>query len=132
MLLDLDGFKQVNDELGHDAGDALLTHVGRILREGVRDSDTVARYAGDEFIVILKGAHDRQDVGVLARKLIDALMQPHTIKGSQVRVGASIGIALYPAHATGSEDLIAKADEAMYQAKHLGKNRHCFFGDECV
>lgn len=132
MLIDLDGFKQVNDELGHDAGDTLLTHVGRILREGVRDSDTVARYAGDEFIVIIKGAHERQDVGVLARKLIDALMQPHTIKGSQVRVGASIGIALYPAHATGSEDLIAKADEAMYQAKHLGKNRHCFFGDECV
>jgi diguanylate cyclase (GGDEF)-like protein/PAS domain S-box-containing protein len=123
MLIDLDGFKQVNDELGHDAGDTLLTRVGRILREGVRDSDTVARYAGDEFIVILKGAHERENVGVLARKLIE---------GRTVTVGASIGIALYPAHATRSEDLIAKADEAMYEAKHLGKNRHCFFGDECV
>jgi diguanylate cyclase (GGDEF)-like protein/PAS domain S-box-containing protein len=131
LLLDLDGFKQVNDELGHDAGDMVLTQVARILHEGVRGSDTVARYAGDEFIVILKGARDRKDVGALAKKLIDAVMQPQTIKGSTVSVGASIGIALYPAHATHSDDLIAKADEAMYQAKHLGKNRHCFFGEEC-
>jgi len=131
LLIDLDGFKQVNDELGHDAGDGLLTQVAQILRENVRESDTVARYAGDEFIAIIKGMHEREDVGALAQKLIDALMQPHALKGDTIRVGASIGIALYPAHATDAGELIAKADEAMYQAKRLGKGRSCFFGDDC-
>lgn len=131
LLIDLDGFKQVNDELGHDAGDALLIRVAGILREKVRDSDTVARYAGDEFIVIIKGTHERRDVGTLAQKLVDALRKPQPLKGQPVQVGASIGIALYPAHATNAEDLISKADEAMYQAKHLGKGRSCFYGDEC-
>lgn len=131
LLIDLDGFKQVNDGLGHDAGDALLKQVALTLQECVRESDTVARYAGDEFIVIIKGSHEREDVAALAAKLIEALMRPHCLKESTVHVGASIGIALYPAHATGAEDLIAKADEAMYQAKRMGKGKSCFFGDDC-
>ena len=131
LLIDLDAFKQVNDQLGHDAGDALLVRVASILRESVRDSDTVARYAGDEFIIIIKGTHDRENAGVLAQKLIEALTKPESIKGQPVQVGASIGIALYPAHATNAEELISKADEAMYHAKRLGKGRCCFYGDEC-
>jgi diguanylate cyclase (GGDEF)-like protein/PAS domain S-box-containing protein len=131
LLIDLDGFKQVNDGLGHDAGDALLKQVALTLQECVRESDTVARYAGDEFIAIIKGMHEREDVGALAQKLIEALLRPHCLKESTVHVGASIGIALYPAHATDAEDLIAKADEAMYQAKRMGKGKSCFFGDDC-
>jgi len=131
LLIDLDGFKRINDEMGHDAGDELLIHVAQSLSESVRESDTVARYAGDEFIAVIKGLHEREDVGSLAHKLIDVLMQPQQLKGNRVIVGASIGIALYPAHATDAGELIAKADEAMYQAKRLGKGRSCFFGDDC-
>lgn len=131
LLIDLDGFKRINDEMGHDAGDALLTHVAQTLSDNVRESDTVARYAGDEFVAVIKGMHEREDVGSLAHKLIDVLSQPQLLKGNQIIVGASIGIALYPAHATDAGELIAKADEAMYHAKRLGKGRSCFFGDDC-
>lgn len=127
LRIDLDGFKEVNDTLGRDAGDSLLKQHAQILPGCVRDSDTVARYAGDEFILIIRG-HEGEDVRGPEKKLIDALEEPMPIRGRTVKIGAIIGIALYPAHATDADELIAKADETMYQAKRRGKGRSCFFG----
>jgi diguanylate cyclase (GGDEF)-like protein/PAS domain S-box-containing protein len=128
MLFDLDGFKQINDTMGHDAGDQLLKHVARQLTETVRDVDTVARLGGDEFTVILTGIHKPEDVSHVAKKIQAALAQPLSIKpGQEIIARASIGIALYPADAVDIETLMKNADRAMYRAKELGKNNFQFF-----
>ncbi len=129
MLIDLDGFKAVNDTLGHAAGDQLLIHVAAAMGQVIRDSDTLARYAGDEFTVLLKGLHSGEEAGRVAEKLLEAIAQPLEYEGESVQVGASIGVALYPANADAAESLIARADQAMYQAKRGGKNRYHYFGD---
>lgn len=129
LLIDLDGFKAVNDHLGHDAGDQVLLHVAKAMNGVVRESDTVARYAGDEFTVLLKGLHSGEEAGQVAEKLLEAIGQPLEYGGETVQVGASIGVALYPANADTAEALIAKADQAMYRAKRGGKNRFHYFGD---
>jgi diguanylate cyclase (GGDEF)-like protein/PAS domain S-box-containing protein len=122
LFLDLDGFKQVNDTAGHDAGDALLQEVAHRLSQAVRQDDTVARIGGDEFTIILKNVAKKEVLERIGNTLIQAVNEPVTVADSNFQVGASIGIACHPADATDSDSLTAEADEAMYEAKQSGKN----------
>jgi diguanylate cyclase (GGDEF)-like protein/PAS domain S-box-containing protein len=126
MFLDLDNFKNINDSLGHDAGDRLLQAVAQRIVQTTRSSDTVARLGGDEFAVLLEGIEARTDVERLADGLIEVLDAPFSLDGREVRVAASIGIAFAAAEA-GAEVLLSNADIAMYHAKAAGKNRHVTF-----
>jgi diguanylate cyclase (GGDEF)-like protein/PAS domain S-box-containing protein len=123
LFLDLDGFKQVNDTLGHAIGDLLLQAVAKRLTGCLRTSDTVARLGGDEFVVLLPTISDLSTVTQVARKILSTLSQAFAISGQTLSITTSIGIALFPDHADHLEDLIERADEAMYQAKKTGKNR---------
>jgi diguanylate cyclase (GGDEF)-like protein/PAS domain S-box-containing protein len=123
LFIDLDGFKEVNDTLGHDMGDYLLVEVGRRLSSNIRDSDIAARMGGDEFTIILTNLHNLDRVPHIADKIIKALNEPIVFKGNSCSVGASIGIAAYPVHGDNIDDLVKTSDTAMYQAKNSGKNR---------
>lgn len=129
LFLDLDGFKKINDTLGHEAGDLLLQGVSQRLQATVRESDTVARIGGDEFILLLESVTVPDNAVVVAQKIIDNLMPAFDLNGASGRVGASIGIALYPQHGEQAEELLRRADDAMYQAKRNGKNRYRFAAD---
>lgn len=124
LFLDLDHFKEVNDQLGHAAGDALLIAVAQRLRAQVRESDTVARLGGDEFTIILPSLRDGTDATCVADKIITAIRQPFLIAGREVTVGISIGIALFPEHGNVVELILNAADHAMYLAKKGGRNRY--------
>jgi len=124
LLIDLDGFKAVNDTRGHAVGDALLKSVADRLRSQVRASDLVARVGGDEFVVVFEPAETEALAVSLSRKLLDALGKPHRVADEVFTVGASIGIALVPAHGTEPKELLERADRAMYEAKRRGKG--CF------
>ncbi len=126
MFLDLDNFKNINDSLGHDAGDCLLQAVAQRIVKTTRSSDTVARLGGDEFAVLLEGIATVAEVGRLADALIDTLDLPFTLEGMEVRVAASLGVA-FSTPDTGAEALLSNADIAMYHAKAAGKNRHVTF-----
>lgn len=130
FLLDLDRFKQVNDTMGHPAGDALLKQVADRLRTTVGETGRVGRLGGDEFQVILPGYFAREDVTHLASRIIETLSQPYSIEGSRVSIGASIGIALCPEHGTTSEEIIRNADLALYAAKDGGRGRHHFYAED--
>jgi diguanylate cyclase (GGDEF)-like protein len=117
LLIDLDRFKEVNDTLGHDYGDALLVEVAGRLGTVLRRGDTLARMGGDEFAVLLDGLPDRAAVGELAGRLQDALRRPFALRGVAVELEASIGAALYPEHGTTVGELLQRADVAMYDAK---------------
>lgn len=130
LFLDLDGFKAVNDTLGHARGDILLQTVAARLRRHVRESDLVARFGGDEFIILLEDIHDVDAAGQVARNLLEALTLPIPLEQHTASIGASIGISHYPHDAQDAETLLRHADAAMYQAKALGKNRHCHYGRE--
>lgn len=123
LFLDLDGFKQINDTLGHAIGDLLLQAVARRLSGCLRTSDTVARLGGDEFVVLLPAIPDILTVTQIARKILSRLSQAFAISGQTLLVTTSIGIAIFPEHADDLELLIEKADEAMYHAKRSGKNQ---------
>ena len=126
MFLDLDGFKQVNDQLGHDSGDLLLKQVAERLKTCVRQTDTVARLGGDEFTIVLS-IRDRNDAVQVAEKVLRVLSQPYDLNGKVAdQVGTSIGIALYPADGSQAADLMKKADAAMYAAKQAGKRTYRF------
>lgn len=127
LFLDLDGFKEVNDTMGHGAGDLLLKEVARRLQLCVRESDTVARLGGDEFALILSGLGDDGSVNRTIDAILKSLAEPCILGGSNAYVTASIGIAGYPGDAFTAEALIKCADQAMYTAKHAGKNRACHF-----
>ena len=127
LFMDLDGFKQVNDSLGHEAGDRLLSDVAKRLTDCVREDDTVARLGGDEFTVILIGAKQRADVELVAQTIIDALAMPFHIAQQPVKISVSIGITLYPQDASSPVALLEAADQAMYKAKKAGSNRMCFY-----
>lgn len=129
LFLDLDGFKKVNDTLGHDAGDRLLKEVSARLKETIRASDMVARVGGDEFTFILINIGSYENAALMANKIIAALSNPFKLKGQQCHVGGSIGISLYPDDAQDTEMLIRQADEAMYLVKQSGKNAHKFYRD---
>lgn len=117
LLMDLDRFKAVNDTLGHQAGDSLLQQVAQRLRGLLRDTDTVSRLAGDEFTFILPGIHSIEQIRFIVRKIAQCLRAPFTVAGQQVRIGASIGAAIYPLDGTTPDALIAAADSDMYRVK---------------
>lgn len=127
LFIDLDSFKEANDRFGHETGDRLLQIVADRLRLCVRDSDPVARLAGDEFCIILEDWIDIQSIELFAGKILTALASPFYILDHSVRISASIGIALSPQDASTPEDVIKKADQAMYRAKMAGRNQFRFF-----
>jgi diguanylate cyclase (GGDEF)-like protein len=122
LFLDLDGFKQINDVLGHEAGDMLLKEVSRRLKEIIRSSDTVARMGGDEFTFVLNDIGMDENAANVAQKVIDALSVPVQLADRQCKIGGSIGISFFPDHAEDADTLLRLADEAMYIAKQSGKN----------
>jgi len=130
LFVDLDRFKDVNDEAGHDVGDALLQEVASRLRNCVRQSDTVARIGGDEFTVVLEGLEHTRAAANVAQKILDALAGPFRIMGRALDGGASIGIALSPHCGRDAASLIRSADQAMYRAKSDGGGRYCFYTEE--
>jgi len=130
LFLDLDGFKAVNDNLGHKAGDILLAETARRLKVNVREVDTVARMGGDEFTIILNDVHCQDDVQRVAGKIITAVAAPYAHIGLGQRVTLSMGVALYPDDCQQRDGLIMAADNAMYRAKNNGKNCCCFHQSE--
>ena len=128
MFLDLDRFKQINDTLGHAAGDALLKQIAGRLTTCVREGDTVARPSGDEFVIVLDEITRDEDALLVAEKIIAVCAAPALVAGQELTLTTSIGIAVHPAGGTDNVDaLMQKADAAMYQAKAAGRNRYCFF-----
>ncbi len=123
MFLDLDGFKPINDTLGHEAGDEALIIAGDRLRHHLASGDFVARLGGDEFVAIARNVADPEAALAIGNRLLDALSQPMTLLGTPSRMGASIGIALLPQHGTSATEILTAADNAMYAAKRGGKGR---------
>lgn len=126
LFIDLDGFKKVNDLHGHKVGDLLLKQVADRLSEGMRQSDMMGRFGGDEFVLLSTDCPDPESAARIANKLIATLSEPFQIDDLQIKIGASVGIAIYPDQATEIEPFIALADTAMYQAKHDGRNCYRF------
>jgi diguanylate cyclase (GGDEF)-like protein/PAS domain S-box-containing protein len=127
LFLDLDHFKEVNDQLGHAVGDALLVEAARRIAGCVRASDTLARLGGDEFTVILAGIDHVGSVERVATSLVAAIARPFELQGERVFISASAGVALYPPDAGNVSDLLARADQAMYASKKAGRNRFSYF-----
>ena len=127
MFVDLDGFKLVNDVLGHDRGDVLLVNAAARLRNAVRSHDMVARFGGDEFVILLQHVSDRGELHELAQRILDALTAPIHVGGEPAHVGASIGIATASGPDDDPDALIRNADAAMYRAKERGRGRYEFF-----
>lgn len=124
LFVDLDGFKDINDRFGHDAGDDLLREVALRLRRCVRASDEVGRLGGDEFVVILSEIHDLADAETVAIKVVATLAEPISLDPGPAQVSASVGLAVCPLHGQDGAELLHAADEAMYRAKREGRNRH--------
>jgi len=130
LFLDLDGFKHINDSLGHPAGDLLLQSVAKRLEDCVRAPDTVSRQGGDEFVVLLHDIKHAEYAAITARRMLHAVAQPHVINNRDLSVTASIGISVYPCDGLNAETLIKNADTAMYQAKESGRQIFRFFTSE--
>jgi len=130
LYLDLDGFKPINDRLGHEAGDRLLMAIADRLRSCVRESDTVARVGGDEFIVLVPIVGNSGDVDLIANKILSAISEPFRLNAREVHVTCSVGIACFPEHGHDEETLVRNADLAMYAAKQEGPNRWRFHDPE--
>lgn len=131
MLVDLDHFKDVNDTLGHGAGDRLLLQVARRLQARLRDLDTSARLGGDEFGIILPGLNSASEAASVAQKLLTGLLEPIQLEGQKVTISASLGISLCPQDAANTVDIVRSADTAMYAAKRAGRNQFAFYeGDQ--
>jgi len=129
MFIDLDGFKDINDEFGHAAGDKVLIEVGRRIVNELRQTDTVARIGGDEFIVIMTNIKEAKAISHVAVKIINSVNSAISYQGVQLHVTASIGIAKYPLHGTTSAELMKNADQAMYSIKESGKNNYAIYSD---
>ncbi|HYW03025.1 MAG TPA: EAL domain-containing protein [Gammaproteobacteria bacterium] len=130
LFLDLDNFRDVNDSLGHLAGDELLQEVAKRLRKGLREDDLVARLGGDDFVVLLDELRQGADAAVVAEKLLRELAPPFRVAGHELFVSASLGISCYPADADGADTLMRNADAAMHRAKELGRNTYQFYSAE--
>jgi diguanylate cyclase (GGDEF)-like protein len=129
MFLDLDGFKSVNDSYGHEIGDLLLQNVAQRLTNCIRQSDTVARLGGDEFIILLCGTLDIGNVVRIADTIIKKLNKEFFINNIKINIGVSIGISIFPDNTTNPDEMLRMADNAMYEAKHHGKNNYKFVSD---
>jgi diguanylate cyclase (GGDEF)-like protein/PAS domain S-box-containing protein len=127
LFLDLDGFKHINDSLGHPIGDKLLQSIAKRLVECVRGSDTVSRQGGDEFVVLLSEVAHAEDAAISALRMLEAVAQAHSIDGHDLHVTTSIGVSVYPDDGQDAETLIKNADTAMYQAKENGRQSYQFF-----
>jgi diguanylate cyclase (GGDEF)-like protein/PAS domain S-box-containing protein len=130
MFLDLDRFKEINDTLGHAAGDAVLIEAGRRLQECVRGCDMVARMGGDEFTIILSKLAEEGDAAVVAERIIDAFSRPFNVEGKIAMLGVSIGICVYPTYETDLDGMVRRADLALYRVKEDGRNSYCFYTDD--
>lgn len=126
LFIDLDNFKPVNDSLGHSVGDRLLAAVGERLRRAVRTTDLAARIGGDEFAVLLQDVRDARTAVTVANNFIDVISHPFVLDGHTIAITASIGIVIYPRDGGTAEELIERADKAMYRAKQDGRNRYAF------
>jgi diguanylate cyclase (GGDEF)-like protein/PAS domain S-box-containing protein len=127
LFLDLDGFKHINDSLGHSTGDKLLQSIAARLGSCVRSTDTVSRQGGDEFVVLLSEVEHEEDPAITARRMLRAVADPHSIDGHDLHVTTSIGVSVYPDDGRDAETLIKNADTAMYQAKENGRQNYRFF-----
>lgn len=127
LMFDMDNFKMVNDSLGHDTGDLVLKAFSERLQQNMREYDTVARLGGDEFIAILSDLTHREDIAIVAQKVLGALNKPYLIEGCEIHIAASIGISLYPLDTHEINKLLKYADIALYSAKKHGKNRYWFY-----
>lgn len=132
LYLDLDGFKSINDALGHNSGDELLKEIAVRLKKCIRTMDTVARLGGDEFVIIITQLKQIESAVAVANKILEEVAKPVMIKESEVFVTASIGIVVYPDNATDVETLIKKADLAMYKAKEKGRNDYQFYDEKMM
>jgi|688.fasta_scaffold20248_3 diguanylate cyclase (GGDEF)-like protein/PAS domain S-box-containing protein len=127
MFFDLDHFKYINDTLGHDAGDDLLIEATQRIQMCIRESDTLARPGGDEFTLIMGDLHDPNGVNRVAQSILEVMAQPFKLKKESCYISISIGIAMYPDDAENADELLNKADQAMYAAKKLGRSQFCYF-----
>ena len=132
LYIDLDGFKPVNDSLGHAAGDDVLIHISSTMRSLVRKGDSLARLGGDEFMLILADLRTSEDAVRVAEGLLHAIEIPIVLLGQKVHVTASIGISIFPTDAAQMEELMVRADMAMYAAKRQGGNQFLFYCDKLV
>jgi len=123
LFIDRDGFKPVNDTLGHEAGDVVLRQIAQRLQSAMRQSDTVSHVGGDEFVVLATAVEQRHELDRLAERLLVAIKRPCEVEGGTATVSASIGMAIYPDHATDPAELIRRADAAMYEAKRARQAR---------
>ena len=129
LFLDLDRFKQINDTLGHDAGDELLVKISKLLLLSTRKSDTVGRLGGDEFLVLIDNVESEETLTRIAQKIIDTISKPLMIKEELLQVTTSIGISMFPEHGADFNELIKNADIALYEAKASGRNNYKIFRD---
>jgi diguanylate cyclase (GGDEF)-like protein/PAS domain S-box-containing protein len=127
LFLDCDRFKNINDTLGHAVGDQVLRSVARRLTSCVRESDTVSRHGGDEFLIVLSEVDELDDAGAIAEKIVRSVSEPHFVSGHELPLTASVGIAVYPEDGQDAQSLIMRADTAMYHAKGAGRNRVAFY-----
>jgi diguanylate cyclase (GGDEF)-like protein/PAS domain S-box-containing protein len=130
VFVDLDGFKAINDQHGHDAGDTLLVVLTQRMKGALRDGDTLARVGGDEFVAVLVDLHAPEDAEPVLERLLQAAAEPIRVGHNVLQVSASMGIALYPRDGTDTDLLLRRADQSMYQAKQAGRNRYRFFSPE--
>jgi diguanylate cyclase (GGDEF)-like protein len=130
LFLDLDHFKNVNDSLGHDVGDNLLVEVGKRLKESVRAGDTVGRLGGDEFLILLRGLHNSDEVTIAVEHLLVLFKSPFILSGHEINISSSLGIVMYPGGGQTSTEVLRNADLAMYRSKELGRNKFSFFSSE--
>jgi len=132
LNIDLDRFKFINDTLGHDAGDELISQVSQRLKECTRNSDTVARFGGDEFLILISGPNSENDAMIVAKKIIKLTSEPFNLGENQMHISSSIGISSYPKNGDDVSTLLKHADIAMYEAKNSGKNQFCAFDNTII
>jgi diguanylate cyclase (GGDEF)-like protein len=129
FMIDVDGFKQLNDTMGHATGDEILVALSRRIQGSVRETDTVARMGGDEFIALLPGVHGTQEAERIASQVLGAISVPFNARETDVSVSVSIGVTVYPGGGKDSTSLLHSADVALYRAKAMGRNRHQLYSD---